>query len=61
MNQNEGYPITKKPPSWAVSFGRVILNYSLEWWWEADSNHRRVAPADLQSAPVGHLGIPPDL
>ena len=29
------------------------------WWWEADSNHRRVAPADLQSAPVGHLGIPP--
>ena len=24
-----------------------------------DSNHRRREPADLQSAPVGRLGIPP--
>src|SRR6478609_308657 len=30
-----------------------------EWWREVDSNHRRREPADLQSAPVGRLGIPP--
>ena len=29
------------------------------WWREVDSNHRRHKPADLQSAPVGRLGIPP--
>ena len=29
------------------------------WWREVDSNHRRREPADLQSAPVGRLGIPP--
>ena len=28
-------------------------------WWGKDSNLRRLAPADLQSAPVGHLGTPP--
>ncbi len=31
------------------------------WWAEADSNHRRRQPADLQSAPFGHLGICPNL
>jgi hypothetical protein len=30
-----------------------------DWWREVDSNHRRRKPADLQSAPVGRLGIPP--
>ena len=30
------------------------------WWREVDSNHRRHEPADLQSAPVGRLGIPPN-
>jgi len=30
-----------------------------EWWWEKDSNLRRRKPADLQSALVGHLSIPP--
>ena len=30
-----------------------------KWWREVDSNHRRRKPADLQSAPVGRLGIPP--
>ena len=30
------------------------------WWREVDSNHRRREPADLQSAPVGRLGIPPN-
>lgn len=28
-------------------------------WAELDSNQRRRKPADLQSAPVGHLGICP--
>ena len=46
------------------------LNYSragtpglklASWWREVDSNHRRRKPADLQSAPVGRLGIPPVL
>ena len=32
---------------------------SEKWWREVDSNHRRRKPADLQSAPVGRLGIPP--
>ena len=30
-------------------------------WWGKDSNLRRREPADLQSAPVGHLGTPPHL
>ena len=29
-------------------------------WWGKDSNLRRRKPADLQSAPVGHLGTPPE-
>jgi hypothetical protein len=29
------------------------------WWREEDSNLRRLTPADLQSAPFGHSGIPP--
>jgi hypothetical protein len=44
----------------------VVLNHLLQnhshfcsWWREVDSNHRRRKPADLQSAPVGRLGIPP--
>ena len=34
------------------------LHASSEWWGK-DSNLRRHKPADLQSAPVGHLGTPP--
>ena len=30
-----------------------------EWWGEQDSNLRSCEAADLQSAPVGHLGISP--
>ncbi len=37
--------------------GRIALRF--DWWREVDSNHRRRKPADLQSAPVGRLGIPP--
>jgi hypothetical protein len=29
------------------------------WWGEEDLNPRRRPPADLQSAPFGHLGISP--
>ena len=32
---------------------------SMPPWWGKDSNLRRRKPADLQSAPVGHLGTPP--
>ena len=28
-------------------------------WWQVDSNHRRRTPADLQSAPFSHSGMPP--
>src|SRR5512136_105499 len=30
-----------------------------KWWGEEDLNLRRRSPADLQSAPFGHLGISP--
>ena len=33
------------------------IGFSL--WEKMDSNHRRRAPADLQSAPFGHSGILP--
>ena len=33
--------------------------FSEQEWGEQDSNLRRRAPADLQSAPVGHFGISP--
>jgi hypothetical protein len=36
-----------------------IVSHICSWWREVDSNHRRRKPADLQSAPVGRLGIPP--
>ena len=32
-----------------------------EWWWGKDSNLGRRKPADLQSALVDHLSIPPGL
>ena len=39
---------------------RFPILHSRFWWREVDSNHRRRKPADLQSAPVGRLGIPPN-
>ncbi len=42
--------------------GRLMLyqlSYFRNMWGEKDSNLRRRAPADLQSAPVGHFGISP--
>ena len=32
---------------------------SIQWWGGEDLNPRRRLPADLQSAPFGHLGISP--
>ena len=29
------------------------------WWGKVDSNHRSDHATDLQSAPIGHSGIPP--
>ena len=52
--------IEPAPSAWKAEV--LPLNYSRElrgWWREVDSNHRRRKPADLQSAPVGRLGIPP--
>lgn len=44
--------VKPKTPPWPEAF--------LKWWWELDSNQRRINPADLQSALVGHLSIPPN-
>ena len=35
------------------------LRGRFRWWREEDLNPRRRLPADLQSAPFGHSGIPP--
>ncbi len=47
-----------EPPSVLLIHRRL---FKISWWREVDSNHRRHEPADLQSAPVGRLGIPPKL
>ena len=42
--------------------GRLVSYFSLIpscWWRGEDLNLRRHPPADLQSAPFGHLGTPP--
>src|SRR5580704_18847348 len=43
----------------ATSTARVLPPQPLNWWRGKDSNLRRRKPADLQSAPVGRLGTPP--
>src|SRR5947207_7461184 len=56
-----------RPPAWKA--GALPLSYSREWlqpprsskWWGGeDLNPRRRLPADLQSAPFGHLGTSPN-
>ncbi len=37
------------------------LSYSRVTWRGLDLNQRRLSPADLQSAPFGRSGTPPDL
>src|SRR5215467_38225 len=55
-----------RPPAWKA--GALPLSYSRprgielpRWWGGEDLNLRRLAPADLQSAPFGHLGTSPNL
>src|SRR3989442_6973887 len=56
-----------RPPAWKA--GALPLSYSRpclpgrprKWWGGEDLNPRRRTPADLQSAPFGHLGTSPDL
>src|SRR5215470_7627888 len=57
-----------RPPAWKagalpLSYSRTpdptISRYPGRWWGEEDLNPRRRPPADLQSAPFGHLGISP--
>src|SRR5690606_16278849 len=46
-------------PRWFEPTSPIDFAQLWNWWREVDSNHRRRKPADLQSAPVGRLGIPP--
>src|SRR5881396_196449 len=50
-----------RPPAWKA--GALPLSYSRlsQWWGGEDLNPRRRLPADLQSAPFGHLGTSPNL
>src|SRR5207245_9273359 len=57
----------RRPP--AVKAGPLPLTYSRpsesrvrqpRWWGGEDLNPRRRTPADLQSAPFGHLGTSPN-
>ena len=47
----EGYRSTK----WATPAFNTF-----KWWGRMDSNHRKRKLADLQSAPFGHSGTPPN-
>ena len=60
-----------RPPAWKA--GALPLSYSRpccfhrdphmapkQWWGGEDLNPRRRLPADLQSAPFGHLGTSPN-
>jgi len=41
------------------SFSVLSAGYHKLWWRGLDSNQRRRAPTDLQSAPFSHSGTPP--
>src|SRR5215469_12378137 len=49
----------RRPHLPASRIPRRLLHPHREWWRGKDSNLRRRKPADLQSAPVGRLGTPP--
>src|SRR5262245_457086 len=51
------------PPTLLRGSGRSLLRVASpsKWWGGEDSNLRRRSPADLQSAPFGHLGTSPKL
>ena len=52
------YTVQSMPHSFLSDFF-ATPTASFLLWEEMDSNHRRRAPADLQSAPFGHSGIFP--
>ena len=64
------YQLSYSRPDWLAALGRHLLRpfaivssqqlHNAQWGGE-DSNLRRPTPADLQSAPFGHSGNPPDL
>ena len=47
------------PLSYTRPARKVIVLPRADWWRGLDSNQRRRAPADLQSAPFSHSGTPP--
>src|ERR1700739_124811 len=54
-----------RPPAWKagalpLSYSRAWRSSSHAWWGGEDLNPRRRLPADLQSAPFGHLGTSPN-
>src|SRR5262249_34790886 len=63
--------LNPRPPAWKagalpLSYSRVRLPFvslvATDWWWRGeDLNPRRHPPADLQSAPFGHLGTSPSI
>ena len=48
-----------RPSAWKADALSTELLPQSPAWAKMDSNHRRRAPADLQSAPFGHSGIRP--
>ena len=50
------FTLTNWENEWSIESFTQSLNVL---WGEQDSNLRRLTPTDLQSAPVGHFGIPP--
>ena len=66
--------LNPRPPAWKagalpLSYSRsliprsgpVIASEPTGWWRGEDLNPRRRSPADLQSAPFGHLGTSPSV
>ena len=49
------------PKTAALPLGYTPIYAAFRWWREKDLNLRRRQPADLQSAPFDHSGIPPDM
>src|SRR3989449_9688776 len=54
-----------RPPAWKagalpLSYSRISPFPATQWWGGEDLNPRRRSPADLQSAPFGHLGTSPN-
>ena len=55
----EVLPLNYTRADGALCRPRFGVAFRSGWWRGKDSNLRRRKPADLQSAPVGRLGTPP--